>query len=159
LRKSIAVSATTILLAACAAPQGQAPATYAEAPKPARCEPAPSEVVVKDITPGTGKAVGFRSAVNVWYTGWLYDGCAPDFKGKQFDSNAGKVPIGFMVGTGRVIPGWDEGLIGMKEKGKRLLIIPPNKGYGAREAPGGRIPPNSTLVFEVELMNVVAYAN
>ena len=60
-----------------------------------------------------------------------------------------------MVGAGRVIKGWDEGLVGMKEKGRRLLVIPPDKAYGAREVAGGKIPPNSTLVFEVELVQIL----
>lgn len=138
---------------------GCAEAPKAPEPKPVAapkaCAPAPSELVVKDIAPGTGQALGFRTAANVWYTGWLYDGCKADFKGKQFDSNIGKVPFPLMVGVGRVIKGWDEGVVGMKEKGKRLLVIPPNKAYGAREFPDGRIPPNSTLVFEVEVVNIV----
>ena len=123
---------------------------------PQKCEPAPSELVIRDLAPGTGSDIRFRSAATVWYTGWLYDGCKPDFKGKQFDSNVGKVPFGLTVGTGRVIKGWDEGLVGMKEKGRRLLIIPPNKAYGTREFPDGRIPPGSTLVFEVEIVNVIS---
>lgn len=134
------------LLASCATP-----------PAPVACKPAPSETVTEDLAPGTGtQTLGYRSAANVWYTGWVYDGCAKDFKGKKFDSNVGSsMPFPLMVGAGRVIKGWDEGLVGMKDKGKRLLIIPPNKAYGAREFPDGRIPPNSTLVFEVEVMNLV----
>ena len=136
------IAALAALLAGCAA-------------APQKCEPAPSELVVRDLVPGTGKDVKYKTPVTVFYTGWLYDGCKPDFKGKQFDSNVGKVPFGVMVGTGRVIQGWDEGLVGMKEKGKRLLVIPPNKAYGTREFPDGRIPPGSTLVFEIELVNVI----
>jgi FKBP-type peptidyl-prolyl cis-trans isomerase len=120
------------------------------------CAPAPKELVVKDLQPGSGQAIRFRSAVNVFYTGWVYDGCKPDFKGGQFDSNAaGPMPFPLMVGAGRVIKGWDEGLIGLKEKGKRLLIIPPDKAYGDREMAGGKIPANSTLVFEVDLVQIV----
>lgn len=127
----------------------------AAAPK-AACAPAPKELVVKDITPGTGEAVRFRSAVNVGYTGWLYDGCKADFKGEKFDSSEGRpTPFGFVVGAGRVIKGWDEGVIGMKLKGKRLLVIPPDKAYGDKETAGGKIPANSTLVFEVELVQIV----
>ena len=119
------------------------------------CAAPPKALVVKDLQEGTGPAVKFRSMVTVGYTGWLYDGCAQDFKGKQFDSNAGKpTPFGLMVGAGKVIKGWDEGLIGMKEKGKRLLIIPPDKGYGERGA-GTVIPPGATLVFEVDLDRLV----
>ena len=131
-------------------------AAAAAAPK-ANCPSPPSELVVKDITPGTGQAVKFRSAVTVGYTGWVYDGCKPDFKGTMFDTSEGRpTPFGFVVGAERVIKGWDEGLIGMKEKGKRLLVIPPNKAYGTREMAGGKIPPGSTLVFEVELYQIVS---
>jgi FKBP-type peptidyl-prolyl cis-trans isomerase FkpA len=127
-----------------------------EGKPPAACAPPPTELVVKDITPGTGQAVRFRSAVTVGYTGWVYDGCKADFKGAEFDSSRDRqVPFGFMVGAGRVIKGWDEGLIGMKEKGKRLLIIPASKAYGEREMAGGKIPANSTLVFEIDLAQIV----
>jgi FKBP-type peptidyl-prolyl cis-trans isomerase FkpA len=128
----------------------------AEAPKPAAaCEAPPKQLVTKDLQEGTGQAVRFRSAVLVGYTGWVYDGCAPDFKGKEFDSSRNRpAPFGLTVGAGRVIKGWDEGLIGMKEKGKRLLIIPPDKAYGER-SPTPAIPPNSTLVFEVELVQII----
>lgn len=143
------------LAAAFAAACGTTPEPPKVAAAPRQCTPPPSELVTKDLAAGSGKTLTFRTAANFWYTGWLYDGCAPDFKGKQFDSNIGKVPLGISVGTGRVIKGWDEGLVGMKEKGKRLLIIPPHKAYGTREFPDGRIPPNSTLVFEVEVVNVV----
>ena len=146
MKKALMLLPFAALLASCATP-----------PAPVACRPAPTETVMEDLTPGTGtQTLGYRTAANVWYTGWLYDGCAKDLKGKQFDSNVGKpVPFPLMVGAGRVIKGWDEGVVGMKEKGKRLLIIPPNKGYGSREFPDGRIPPNSTLVFEVEVMNIV----
>lgn len=119
----------------------------------------PKEIVVKDTEPGTGREVKYRTAVLVGYTGWLYDGCAPDFKGAQFDTSVGRAaPFGFMVGAGRVIKGWDEGLIGMKEKGStRLLIIPPDKAYGPQGAGGGKIPPNATLVFEIFMHAFVHY--
>jgi FKBP-type peptidyl-prolyl cis-trans isomerase len=142
----------------CATAQDGKPAADAKAASPAKtaCAPAPKELVVKDLRPGTGQAIRFRSAVNVFYTGWVYDGCKPDFKGAQFDSNAGgPLPFSLMVGAGRVIKGWDEGLIGMKEKGKRMLIIPPDKAYGEREVAGGKIPASSTLVFEVDLVQIV----
>jgi FKBP-type peptidyl-prolyl cis-trans isomerase FkpA len=119
------------------------------------CQPPPKDLVVKDLQPGTGKVVQFRSAVLVGYTGWTYDGCKPDFKGAEFDSSKkNPTPFGLVVGAGRVIKGWDEGLIGMKEKGKRLLIIPPDKAYGAR-SPTPLIPPNSTLVFEIDLVQII----
>ena len=134
---------------------------YAQDTKAATCadpKAPPKEIVVKDTEPGTGRAVKFRTAVLVGYTGWLYDGCAPDFKGAQFDSSVGRAaPFGFMVGAGRVIKGWDEGLIGMKEKGStRVLIIPPDKAYGAEGRPG-KIPPNATLVFEIFMHAFVHY--
>ncbi len=128
-----------------------------EKPKPApvACKPAPAELQTRDLEPGTGDTARFRSAVLVNYTGWLYDGCAPDLKGAKFDSSEGRAtPFGFIVGAGRVIRGWDEGLIGMKEGGKRLLIIPANKAYGLAGSPP-KIPPNAPLVFEVTLAKII----
>jgi len=140
-------------LASCATTQESKP--LAAAPAKTVCDPPPAQLVVKDIKPGTGQTVRVRSAVAVGYTGWLYDGCKSDMKGVMFDTSAGRdVPFAFMVGAGRVIKGWDEGLIGMREKGKRLLIIPADKAYGSRAA-GDKIPPNSTLVFEIDLHNIV----
>jgi FKBP-type peptidyl-prolyl cis-trans isomerase len=136
-------------------PSQAATASAAAADKGDACVPPPKDLVVKDLQEGTGTAVRFRSAVLVGYTGWVYDGCKPDFKGKEFDSSRDRpTPFGLTVGAGRVIKGWDEGLIGMKEKGKRLLVIPPDKAYGER-SPTPAIPPNSTLVFEVELVQVL----
>ena len=111
---------------------------------------------MKDIDPGKGDEMArFRSAVLVHYTGWLYDPCAKDQKGEVFDTSATRgIPISLMVGAGRVIKGWDEGLVGMKETGRRLLVIPPDKAYGA-QSPTPKIPPNSTLVFEVELLKII----
>lgn len=135
-------------------PSSPPAASAAATDKGDACVPPPKELVVKDIQEGTGQAIRFRSAVLMGYTGWLYDGCKPDFKGKEFDSSRNRpTPLGITVGAGQVIKGWDEGLLGMKEKGKRLLVIPPDKGYGASDK--GTIPPNSTLVFEVELVQVV----
>ena len=99
------------------------------------------------------EAVPGKIAV-VHYTGWLYDANAPEHKGTKFDSSRDRDdPFGFPLGGGRVIRGWDEGVAGMKVGGQRTLIIPPNMGYGARGA-GGVIPPNATLVFDVELLEV-----
>ncbi|HEX4782449.1 MAG TPA: FKBP-type peptidyl-prolyl cis-trans isomerase [Usitatibacter sp.] len=122
----------------------------------AGCEPPPTQLVKKDLKEGDGKVVEFRTPILAGYTGWLYEPCAPDHKGAKFDSSEGRsTPFGFVVGAGRVIKGWDEGVIGMKEHGKRLLVIPPDKGYGERGAGGGKIPPNATLVFEVEVVEVL----
>ena len=100
---------------------------------------------------GTGPQPNAGQTVSVHYTGWLYqDGK----KGAKFDSSLDrKQPLNFAVGTGQVIKGWDEGLSTMKVGGKRTLIIPPELGYGARGA-GGVIPPNATLMFDVELLGV-----
>jgi FKBP-type peptidyl-prolyl cis-trans isomerase FkpA len=153
-----ATIALAFLAAATLAARAQDPKPAPKAPAQSACVPPPKELVKKDLAPGTGRAVIPRSAVTVGYTGWLYDGCKADLKGAKFDSSEGRAsPFGFMVGAGKVIKGWDEGVVGMKEKGaKRLLVIPPDKGYGDRGA-GGVIPPGATLVFEVETYDIVHY--
>ena len=110
-------------------------------------------LVKTDTVVGKGKEAVPGNTVEVHYTGWLHDPAAKDKRGKQFDSSRGRGPFSFPLGGGRVIKGWDEGVAGMKVGGKRLLVIPPELGYGARGA-GGVIPPNATLVFEVELLDV-----
>jgi FKBP-type peptidyl-prolyl cis-trans isomerase len=148
------MTAAKLVLAAMAALALGACAT--EPPAKAACAPAPKELVKKDLDAGSGDAARVRSAVVVSYTGWLYDGCKADLKGEQFDTSVGRpTPFGFVVGAGRVIKGWDEGLVGMKEHGRRLLVIPPDKAYGER-AVGPVIKPNSTLVFEVELLRILS---
>jgi FKBP-type peptidyl-prolyl cis-trans isomerase FkpA len=120
---------------------------------PAKCATPPKDLVITEVAPGKGDAAAFKSAVLVQYTGWLYDGCAKDLKGEMFDTSQGRpTPFGFLVGTGKVIKGWDEGVIGMKVGGKRTLVIPPDKAYGERSVGGGKIPASSTLVFDVELV-------
>ena len=106
----------------------------------------PSGLYLKDIAEGSGAAAAPGTTVDVHYTGRLADG-------KPFDSSRGKDPFSFTVGQGMVIAGWDEGVPGMKVGGKRLLVIPPELGYGEAGA-GGVIPPGATLVFEVELLGV-----
>jgi FKBP-type peptidyl-prolyl cis-trans isomerase FkpA len=107
-----------------------------------------------DVKQGTGAEAVAGKAVIVHYTGWLYDPAAADRKGAKFDSSLDrKVPFGFFLGAGRVIKGWDEGVAGMKVGGQRTLVIPPHLGYGERGA-GGAIPPNATLLFDVELLEV-----
>ena len=110
-----------------------------------------SGLQIVDTKPGTGASPRAGQTVVVHYTGWLY---ANGTKGKKFDSSVDRnEPFEFPVGAGRVIKGWDEGVAGMKVGGKRTLIIPPQLGYGARGA-GGVIPPNATLMFDVELLGL-----
>ncbi|MBP6513946.1 MAG: FKBP-type peptidyl-prolyl cis-trans isomerase [Steroidobacteraceae bacterium] len=93
--------------------------------------------------------------VVVQYTGWLYDPAAPEGRGRKFDSSRERArPFVFPLGAGRVIRGWDEGVAGMQVGGTRRLIIPPELAYGSRDMGKGLIPPNSTLLFEVELLGV-----
>lgn len=105
------------------------------------------ELTVEEIQVGSGAEAVAGKDVSVHYTGWLTDGT-------KFDSSVDRGrPFQFPLGAGRVIQGWDQGVAGMKVGGKRKLTIPPSLGYGARGA-GGVIPPNATLVFEVELLGV-----
>ena len=107
-----------------------------------------------DTKIGTGAEAAPGQQVSVHYTGWLPDPKAPDGKGKMFDSSRTRgQPFGFPLGAGHVIAGWDRGVAGMRVGGQRRLTIPPELGYGARGA-GGVIPPNATLLFEVELLGV-----
>ena len=113
-----------------------------------------SGMQLEDTTPGTGAEAATGQRVRVHYTGWLYDPTAKNSRGKKFDSSKDRdQPFSFGLGGGEVIRGWDEGVLGMKVGGTRVLTIPPEMGYGARGA-GGVIPPNATLVFEVELLGV-----
>jgi FKBP-type peptidyl-prolyl cis-trans isomerase FkpA len=129
-------------------------AAMAQETKKSDCTPPPKDVVVTEIEKGTGRPVEFKAGVIAWYTGWLYDGCAKDLKGAQFDSNMEKrVPFGFIAGAGRVIKGWDEGVMGMQKGGQRRLVIPADKAYGAEGRPG-KIPPNSALVFELGVVDI-----
>jgi FKBP-type peptidyl-prolyl cis-trans isomerase len=107
-----------------------------------------------DTKVGDGAEARPGQTVRVHYSGWLYDGSRPDKRGKKFDSSKdSNLPFDFTLGAQEVIPGWDEGVAGMKVGGTRILTIPPAMGYGARGA-GGVIPPNATLVFEVDLLAV-----
>jgi FKBP-type peptidyl-prolyl cis-trans isomerase len=108
-----------------------------------------------DVTPGTGAEARAGQTVRVHYTGWLYNTGAADHKGQEFDSSKDRSdPFEFRLGAGEVIQGWDEGVIGMKVGGTRMLTIPPGMGYGSQGAGDGVIPPNATLLFEVELLDV-----
>lgn len=106
-----------------------------------------SGLIYEELSVGTGAEAASGQHVTVHYTGWLMDGT-------KFDSSKDRDdPFEFSLGAGQVIKGWDEGVAGMKVGGRRKLTIPPQLGYGARGA-GGVIPPNATLVFEVELLEV-----
>jgi FKBP-type peptidyl-prolyl cis-trans isomerase FkpA len=144
-----------VLLAAASALAPHAVPAADKATGPATGEPA-AELKITDIQVGAGKEAQKGKAAMVHYTGWLYDDKAPDKKGREFDSSAshGGLPFGFIIGVGRVIKGWDEGVPGMKVGGKRMLIVPPRLGYGDRDVGNGAIPPNSTLLFEIELIDV-----
>jgi len=113
-----------------------------------------TSLIIKDTVLGNGRQAEKGLAVTVHYTGWLYDPNQKDGKGKKFDSSLDRNdPFVFNLGGGQVIRGWDDGVDGMKIHGKRTLIIPPDMGYGSRGA-GGVIPPNATLIFDVELLGV-----
>jgi FKBP-type peptidyl-prolyl cis-trans isomerase FkpA len=105
-----------------------------------------------DLVTGSGTVATTGRFLTVHYTGWLYSASGTDNKGTQFDSSVGTNPYGFTLGLGSVIRGWDLGLVGMRVGGQRRLVIPPDLAYGA--AGRGSIPPNATLVFDVELVNV-----
>ena len=113
-----------------------------------------NELIKTDVKPGDGAVAKAGQSVTVHYTGWLYDAATTDHKGKKFDSSRDRnEPFVFQLGAGQVIKGWDQGVEGMKVGGQRTLTIPADMGYGARGA-GGVIPPNATLLFDVELLGV-----
>jgi FKBP-type peptidyl-prolyl cis-trans isomerase len=115
---------------------------------------APTSLVKDDSQIGTGTEAVAGQTVEVHYTGWLFDESKADHKGRKFDSSRDRhEPFQFQLGAGQVIRGWDDGVAGMKIGGKRTLTIPADLGYGRRGA-GGVIPPDATLVFDVELLGV-----
>ena len=141
---------------AAVAAEAAAPAAAVEAPTTLTVPSAPGldPLVITDTVVGKGKTAGQGSKVFVHYTGWLYKSMAPRQRGRQFDSSHTRgEPLDFALGTGRVIKGWDQGVMGMKVGGKRTLIIPSHLAYGARGA-GELIGPNADLIFDVELMDV-----
>ena len=152
---------TRLLSTAFAAALFAAPA-FAQDPKPTSAPEAaqkseskmtktPSGLQYEDTKVGTGASPQKGQTCVMNYTGWLWENGA---KGKKFDSSLDRgTPFSFPIGQGRVIKGWDEGVATMKVGGQRVLLIPPDLGYGSRGA-GGVIPPNATLIFEVELLDV-----
>jgi FKBP-type peptidyl-prolyl cis-trans isomerase FkpA len=148
-----------LTLAGCASAPAPTPPTPAAAVTPAPAAAAPAAAGVKEVTTssglrytdlvvGNGVLAEDGMTVSVHYTGWLTDGT-------KFDSSLDRgQPFAFQLGAGQVIRGWDEGVRGMRVGGKRKLTIPPDLGYGERGA-GGVIPPNATLVFEVEFVSVI----
>jgi FKBP-type peptidyl-prolyl cis-trans isomerase FkpA len=133
-----------------------APAVSAQSTSPiSKQDAAVTELKKIDVKPGTGAEAVSGRPVMVHYTGWLYDPAAAEGKGKKFDSSRDRgLPFGFFLGEGKVIKGWDQGVVGMKVGGQRTLIIPASLAYGERGAGGGLIPPNAPLIFDVELLEV-----
>ncbi|MBN8946163.1 FKBP-type peptidyl-prolyl cis-trans isomerase [Rhodanobacter sp. UC4450_H17] len=124
------------------------------APAPQQTRGSVDQLTVVDSKVGTGAEAMAGMKVTVHYTGWLYDETAGNKHGSQFDSSRDHgEPFSFVLGAGNVIAGWDQGVAGMRVGGKRTLLIPAALGYGARGA-GDDIPPNASLVFDVELLDV-----
>jgi len=145
----LSVAAAALALVSLTAPSSTIPAAAQGAP--GKMTELANGLKYTDTNVGTGAEATKGHKVSVHYTGWLYNNGA---KGAKFDSSLDRgQPFAFGLGAGQVIQGWDEGVAGMKVGGKRTLIIPPALGYGARGA-GGVIPPNATLMFDVELLGV-----
>lgn len=105
-----------------------------------------------DLVIGSGAVAVNGKSLTVAYAGWIYDEAGTDRKGPQFDASGADSPFTFVLGNGEVIPGWDQGLVGMQVGGRRRLVIPPLLAYGAFRR--GSIPPNATLVFDVDLLSL-----
>lgn len=150
----IGVAAMSLFLTACGGGASTPAASGTPAASPAAAAADVPTLVKDDTTVGNGAEARQGMTVSVHYTGWLYDPSAADKRGKKFDSSKDRgQPFDFPLGAGQVIPGWDEGVAGMKVGGRRILTIPSKMGYGPRGA-GEDIPPNAALVFEVELLGV-----
>jgi len=151
-----AILVFAISMAACAEEPATAATPPAVTPPPAPAAGSPQEVLlVTDVVKGIGNEALPGLIVVVHYTGWLFDPAAPEQRGKKFDSSRDRnQPFSFPLGAGHVIKGWEQGVPGMKVGGLRRLVIPPSLGYGSRNIDNGLIPPNSTLLFEVELLGL-----
>jgi FKBP-type peptidyl-prolyl cis-trans isomerase FkpA len=151
-RAAVLVAAGAILAAGLTG--AQTPAAPTATQGVSKLNAMPNTLQKLDVKQGDGAEAVAGKPVIVHYTGWIYDESKPDHKGAKFDSSLDrKVPFGFFLGEGKVIKGWDEGVVGMKVGGQRTLVIPPQMAYGERGA-GGVIPPNATLIFDVELLQV-----
>ena len=150
LRRTVALIPLAVVIVLAGAAITVMSATLAPAAAQTRTT-TPSGLTIIDLQIGTGPSPKPGQTCVMHYTGWLYENGA---KGKKFDSSLDRgQPFEFPIGAGKVIAGWDEGVATMKVGGKRTLIIPPALGYGARGA-GSVIPPNATLIFDVELLGV-----
>ena len=113
------------------------------------------QLLTEDLRTGTGERARYGMTIVVHYTGWLHEPTALGYRGRKFDSSRDRgQPFTFRLGEGRVIKGWEVGILGMQVGGLRRLVIPPEMAYGSRGVGNGLIPPNSTLVFDVELLGV-----
>lgn len=113
------------------------------------------ELIIRDIVVGDGKEATTGKSVGVHYTGWIYDWTEPDGRGARFDSSHDRgIPFNFVPGNGATIKGWEVGVPGMRSGGKRELLIPSTMAYGESGGGGGKIPPNSDLLFEIDLILV-----
>jgi FKBP-type peptidyl-prolyl cis-trans isomerase len=150
---ALASAAAAVILASSAITFAQPLGTAPTTPE-SKMDAKITQLQKTDTTVGAGvEAVQGKTAV-VHYTGWLYDPALADKKGRKFDSSRDRgSPFSFPLGGGRVIRGWDEGVAGMRVGGRRTLVIPPDMAYGNRGA-GGVIPPDATLIFEIELIDV-----
>ena len=149
--KGLCVATAALVVAACGGGDTESQDPAAEDPDTVTTE---SGLTITTTQTGSGAAAEPGNLVSVHYTGWLYAPDADGGRGAQFDSSVDRgTPFQFPLGAGRVIAGWDEGVAGMLVGERRELLIPPDLGYGARGA-GGVIPPNATLLFEVELLGV-----
>ena len=137
-------------------PAGQASTgTETSTPPPVQEVEAGPQLLTEDLRPGVGEVARTGIQLIVHYTGWLYEPGALGYRGRKFDSSRDRgQPFTFRLGEGRVIRGWEAGVLGMKVGGLRRLVIPPELAYGSRSVGNGLIPPNSTLVFEVELLGI-----